>query len=159
MNDFYTKEGLDASFTVDTLVRGSIFSNLSVIEKADAGTTTGAAVLTEYFPDYYIADDDSSIVFAEGIYAEKTEGTTAERVASARVNSTVKIIHYIPSESGYSIGEGSGFLINTDGYFITNMHVVNSEVQDSNNLADFNKNVPQDIWTAIVSMFFLKTAR
>ena len=145
LNDFYTKEGLDASFTVDTLVRGSIFSDLSVIEKADAGTTTGAAVLTEYFPDYYIADDDSSIVFAEGIYAEKTEGTTAERVASARVNSTVKIIHYIPSESGYSIGEGSGFLINTDGYFITNMHVVNSEVQDSNNLADFNKNVPQDL--------------
>lgn len=61
------------------------------------------------------------------------------------MNSTVKIIHYIPSESGYSIGEGSGFLINTDGYFITNMHVVNSEVQDSNNLADFNKNVPQDL--------------
>lgn len=50
LNDFYTKEGLDASFTVDTLVRGSIFSDLSVIEKADAGTTSGAAVLTEYFP-------------------------------------------------------------------------------------------------------------
>ena len=34
LNDFYTKEGLDTSFTVDTLVRGSIFSDLSVIEKA-----------------------------------------------------------------------------------------------------------------------------
>lgn len=145
LNEFYEREGVDKTYTVDDLVRHSIYSARSELDKAVVESPDSAEfILQSAFPDYYIVSDTASIVFADGIYTE-SGGTVAQKVASARVNSTVKIIHYIPSAGGYAISEGSGFLINTDGYFVTNMHVVNSEVQDSNNLADFNANVSESL--------------
>lgn len=47
--------------------------------------------------------------------------STASQVASDKMNATVKII----SVSNSTQSEGSGFVITSDGYIITNLHVIN----------------------------------
>ena len=145
LNDFYAKEELPTEYPQEQFAYESIFTADTELEKQHIGSSSDPAfLLSEQFPDYYIASDSGTVIFSEGIYAE-SEGSAAQSVAEKRVNSTIKIVHYAEETGGIFLSEGSGFLINTDGYLLTNLHVINRYVQDVGSIADFNENVPSDL--------------
>ena len=106
----YAEQGLEPSFSVDSLIRQSIFTADSIIKKATAHSILDPVnTLPADFEDYCIVSEDSKIGI-DGEANTVSGTTTAERVAAERVNSTVSILHYTPTYEGYRLSEGSGFL-------------------------------------------------
>lgn len=155
LNKVYAEQGLEEpSFSVDSLIRQSIFTADSIIKKATAHSTLDPVnTLPADFEDYCIVSEDSKIVI-DGDANTVSGTTTAERVAAERVNSTVSILHYAPAYEGYRLSEGSGFLINGDGYLVTNMHVINDLADSSNGTGNINENVQEDLDTAYLYAIF-----
>lgn len=80
-------------------------------------------VLQEYIKkgEFVFADESDTIVLkSQTNESADSVGSSAE-IAAARMNGTVKII----SLSSTTLSEGSGFVITSDGYIITNLHVIN----------------------------------
>lgn len=154
LNKVYAEQGLEPSFSVDSLIRQSIFTADSIIKKATAHSILDPVnTLPADFEDYCIVSEDSKIVI-DGDANTVSGTTTAERVAAERVNSTVSILHYTPTYEGYRLSEGSGFLINGDGYLVTNMHVINDLADSSNGTGYINENVQEDLDTAYLYAIF-----
>lgn len=73
--------------------------------------------------EFAFAAEDTQILLKSQTSQSVTElhDSTASQVASDKMNATVKII----SVSNSTQSEGSGFVITSDGYIITNLHVIN----------------------------------
>ena len=73
--------------------------------------------------EFAFAAEDTQILLKSQASQSVTElhDSTASQVASDKMNATVKII----SVSNSTQSEGSGFVITSDGYIITNLHVIN----------------------------------
>lgn len=73
--------------------------------------------------EFAFAAEDTQILLKSQAPQSVTElhDSTASQVASDKMNATVKII----SVSNSTQSEGSGFVITSDGYIITNLHVIN----------------------------------
>ena len=155
LNKVYAEQGLEEpSFSVDSLIRQSIFTADSIIKKATAHSILDPVnTLPADFEDYCIVSEDSKIVI-DGDANTVSGTTTAERVAAERVNSTVSILHYAPAYEGYRLSEGSGFLINGDGYLVTNMHVINDLADSSSGTGNINENVQEDLDTTYLYAIF-----
>ena len=142
---FYEDIGKEVSFPEDTLTRGSIFSDSSSITRCDTSSANNAAAaLMREYGDYYVVSDESTIVFADGIYMA-SGSSAAQRVASAHVNSTVKIIQYTSKNGVSAVSEGSGFLIDKSGYVVTNLHVINSYADTHTSTDKTNETVDPDL--------------
>ena len=147
LNEFYKSTGGNVSFADDIRTLTSIFSDACTLEGAamtSRDERDPVYALTELYDDYFMVGDESEIVFTDETYAETGE-TAAERVASQRINSTVKIVCYVYTGSSYGVTEGSGFIINSDGYLITNLHVVNRLVDETNSVGNINAQVDPEI--------------
>ena len=84
--------------------------------------------------DYFVASDSSPVVFSSEEYAV-TDGS-AKSVSLKNLNKTLKIVAYYELDANFgtsfpAISEGSGFLIDNEGYVLTNLHVVNKFVEQN----------------------------
>ncbi len=64
------------------------------------------------------------------------EGKNAVGIASQKLNSTVKVICYANTNQGVISAEGTGSILNQDGYILTNCHVINMSVSDNSSYAN-----------------------
>lgn len=78
--------------------------------------------------DYFVVDGSCDVVLKKE--SESTQQLTEKRIYDNNTNKTVKIVVYYETkslfgESTAALSEGSGFLIGSDGYIMTNLHVIN----------------------------------
>lgn len=78
--------------------------------------------------DYFVVDSSCDVVLKKE--SESTQQLTEKRIYDNNTNKTVKIVVYYETkslfgESTAALSEGSGFLIGSDGYIMTNLHVIN----------------------------------
>lgn len=79
--------------------------------------------------DYFVVDEDSQepVLFSG---QEEKVGETALSVAANNLDKTVKLVVYYTESAGATdeipvISEGSGFIVDKQGYVLTNLHVIN----------------------------------
>ena len=78
--------------------------------------------------DYFVIPGGETVVFSGSELRTDETSTAAQRVAAENLDKTVKIIVYfdhIGEQPAIGIAEGSGFLVDTDGTVLTNLHVLN----------------------------------
>lgn len=105
--------------------RDSIVENAAQIVQANDAT---AKTLMETYKDYFVASASSTVIFSQSYSADDGQALP-QKVAESRLDCTVKIIAY----SNGSLSEGSGFVLNSDGYVLTNLHVVNTLAAQNQN--------------------------
>lgn len=108
-----------------------------------------ANMISEYIgsTDYFVASAASEVVFSKQGYDVDQKATNAQYIAGNNLDKTVKIIVYfdhIGSESVIGLSEGSGFLVDTDGTVLTNLHVLN-KLAEQNQIATGNANTTVDL--------------
>ena len=122
----FLREAIGYSYTeVSPSNRTSIVQNASQITRA---TDTTAQSLMDACEDYFIADASSSVVLRQSSGAPQNY-TLPQAIAENALDCTLKIIAY----SGGSSSEGSGFVLTSDGYILTNLHVINALASQNQN--------------------------
>lgn len=115
-----TEAGVAISYEQQAVNRESCIVNADNLRPANDSV---ANMLMEESSDYLVVDDSETVVFRK-MGEELSAGTTAQRVAENNLDRTVKVIAYSAKEQ--ILSEGSGILIDKNGYIMTNLHVINA---------------------------------
>lgn len=97
--------------------------------------------------DYFVASAESEVVFSKSGFDVDQTATTAQNIAADNLDMTVKIIVYfdhIGSQSTIGLAEGSGFLVDTNGTVLTNLHVLN-KLSEQNQIETGHANTTVDL--------------
>ena len=92
-----------------------------------AGDAIASSLMSRY-PDYFVAGETTELVFRSETAAES--GSVPAQIAETFLESTVKIVS-VASDGGVS--EGSGFVLDETGYILTNLHVINTRLEENQN--------------------------
>lgn len=87
---------------------------------------TIASSLMAGYPDYFVATGASELIFRST--EPSANGSAATRLAETFLESTVKIVSV---DSDGSVSEGSGFALDENGYILTNLHVINTRLEEN----------------------------
>ena len=116
------KLGLKIPFDDVSYFNPSIIKNTDDINKANDSVSNYLMNDRDYgSDDYYVASSEADIIIDNAGTAADDSDPISQKIADRNLNKTVKLIVY--SEEG--ISEGSGCIIDKNGYVLTNLHVVN----------------------------------
>lgn len=134
--------GITISYEQKEISRESCIVNADELRQSSASADQA---LTEESRDYFVVDSNEEIVFRKEIGAEG--GTTAQSVSENNLDRTVKVIAL--SVQSQSLSEGSGFLIDKNGYVMTNLHVINTlseQNQEESGLANTRVQIAESVY-------------
>lgn len=114
-----TTAHVNIAFEDENAVRENCIANAGELGRYQENNEIALSLMNRY-PDYFVVNSSAPIQFQT--IEQNDAGNMAMQTAAAQLDKTVKILAY--SSSGLS--EGSGFLIDTSGYILTNLHVINS---------------------------------
>lgn len=116
--------GVAVSYEQNNAVRESCIVNADELPFYQARDSV-AQMLMEESSDYLVINENADIVFRKQ-GEESSEGIAPQYIAENNLDRTVKVIAYSQVETSQILSEGSGLLIDKDGYILTNLHVINA---------------------------------
>ena len=134
--------GFGGAYLQNAVSDKSIAADTSVSsETAPAETTSTTA--SEYKTDVSVKDDAGSMV-SSLLGTTSSDGTLSTKQIVEKVTPSVVGVHSsFTTQSGESSATGTGIILSSDGYIITNAHVIQTEVQEyvnSNSNNNFGSN-------------------
>lgn len=133
--------GFGGAYLQNAVSDKSIAADTSVSsETAPAETTSTTA--SEYKTDVSVKDDTSSMVSSLLGTTSSDGSLTTKQIVEKVTPSVVGVHSTFSTQSGESSATGTGIILSSDGYIITNAHVIQTEVQEyvNNNSNNFGSN-------------------
>lgn len=146
--------GFGGAYLQNAVSDKSIAADTSVSsETAPAETTSTTA--SEYKTDVSVKDDTSSMVSSLLGTTSSDGSLTTKQIVEKVTPSVVGVHSTFSTQSGESSATGTGIILSSDGYIITNAHVIQTEVQEyvNNNSNNFGNNRYND-YNDIFEYFF-----
>lgn len=123
LHETLTENGMTVPYVQENAARESCIVNADSLRPASNDPV--AEMLMRESSDYLVIGESAEVTFRKEDEAVST-GAVAERVAENNLDRTVKVIAYSELGREQLISEGSGFLIDKNGYVMTNLHVINA---------------------------------
>ena len=107
--------------------------------------------------DYFVLDEQCDVKLKT--FSTSAESSPEKQIYDNNLTKTVKIVAFYETKNNFTaqseagISEGSGFLIGSDGYVLTNLHVIN-KLSSSNQNNGESANITVDITDVTVYCVF-----